>query len=102
MEPSKANEALNFIIDRFGRRVNLISRQIVSRGISFDTHNPGDGLLLGQLQALNEGYSIFNTLAFAEGIHPLVAYVELCRCAGQRGFGGCVRCSRDKPGSTSP
>lgn len=74
---------LQEVFDRFGERVNLISRQIVSRGISFDTHNPGDGLLLGQLQALNQGYAALNTLAFAEGIHPLKAYVELCRCVGQ-------------------
>ena len=55
----------------------------MSRGISFDTHNPGDGLLLGQLHSLNQGYSTLNTLAFADGVHPLTAYLDLCRCAGQ-------------------
>lgn len=88
---------LQEIFDRFGRRVNLISRQVVSRGISFDTHNPGDGLLLGQLQALNEGYAVLNTFAFAEGIHPLDAYLELCRCAGQLAIFNETRKAPDLP-----
>jgi type VI secretion system protein ImpJ len=88
---------LQEIYDRFGRRVNLISRQIVSRGISFDTHNPGDGLLLGQLQALNEGYAVLSALAFAEGIHPFDAYLELCRAAGQLAIFTDTRKSPDLP-----
>jgi type VI secretion system protein ImpJ len=88
---------LQEIFDRFGRRVNLLSRQIVSRGISFDTHNPGDSLLLGQLHALNQGYALLNTMAFAEGVHPLPAYLELCRYAGQLAIFTTTRKAPDLP-----
>ena len=88
---------LQEVFDRFGRRVNLLSRQIVSRGITFDTHNPGDGLILGQLHALNQGFSLLNTLAFAEGIHPLTAYLDLCRYAGQMAIFTATRKAPDLP-----
>ncbi len=55
----------------------------MTRGISFDTRNAGDGLVLTQLHALNEAYAYLKVLAFAEGIHPFRAYLELCRFAGK-------------------
>ena len=39
--------------------------------------------MLGQLTALNEAYALLNAMAFAEGIHPLQAYWEMCRIVGQ-------------------
>jgi type VI secretion system protein ImpJ len=91
------NGILQEIFDRFGKRVARIGRQVVSRGISFDTRNPGDGLLLGQLHSLNQGYALLNTLAFAEGIHPLTAYLDLCRYAGQLAIFTEVRKAPDLP-----
>ena len=32
---------------------------------------------------LNEASTVLNTIAFAEGIHPFTAYLELCRLVGQ-------------------
>ena len=32
---------------------------------------------------LNEAYAVLTNIAFLEGIHPLVAYQELCRLVGQ-------------------
>jgi type VI secretion system protein ImpJ len=32
---------------------------------------------------MNEGYALLGVLVFAEGIHPLRAYLELCRLVGQ-------------------
>lgn len=73
---------LQAIFDRLGRKMDLFSKQVASRGISFDTRNPGDGLLLAQLHALNKAYPQLNIVGFAEGFHPLGAYTELCRLAG--------------------
>ncbi len=74
---------LQAIYDRFGRKIAKLAAQMVTRGISFDTRNPGDALLLGQLQCLNETHAFLNVLAFADGVHPLEAYLELCRAAGK-------------------
>jgi type VI secretion system protein ImpJ len=65
-----------------GRMENLAGK-VITRGISFETHNPGDNVLLGRLAILNEASTVLNTIAFAEGVHPFPAYVELCRLVGQ-------------------
>ena len=64
-----------------GRR--LWPTKVVTRGITFETNNPGDNKLLGRLAVLNEATAVLNTMAFAEGIHPFTAYLELCRFVGQ-------------------
>jgi type VI secretion system protein ImpJ len=71
------------IFDRFGRKLAKLAAQVVTRGISFDTRNPGDALVLSQLHTLNESYSLLKVIAFADGVHPLPAYTELCRLAGK-------------------
>ena len=37
-------------------------------------------MMLGEL---NQAYSTLAVLAFAQGVHPFVAYIELCRIVGQ-------------------
>jgi type VI secretion system protein ImpJ len=74
---------LQVIYDRIGKKLDLLAAQISSRGISFGSQAPGDALLFGQLQALNEAYAVLHILSFAQGVHPLPAYLELCRLVGQ-------------------
>jgi type VI secretion system protein ImpJ len=81
--PPLATGILQVTYDRLGKKIEQLARQMVSRGISFDTRNPGDAVLVGQLQELNRAYATLEVLAFAEGIHPLRAYLELCRLVGQ-------------------
>ncbi len=74
---------LQDLFDRFGNRMTKLAELSLSRGITFDTHNPGDGALLGQLAVLNEACAALNTLGWAEGVHPFQAYLELCRIVSQ-------------------
>lgn len=74
---------LQVTYDRLGDKIEKLSKQMNSRGISFDTRNPGDAVIRGQLQQLNQAYGTLEVLAFAPGIHPLNAYLELCRLVGQ-------------------
>jgi type VI secretion system protein ImpJ len=71
------------VYDRIGRKIELLSSQILSRGIALDTQAAGDALLVGQLRSLNEAYAHWGVLAFARGVHPLTAYAELARLIGQ-------------------
>ena len=78
-----AVDILQYLFHRLSARQVSLANQILSRGITHETHNPGDNVLLGQLAVLNEASAVLNTIAFAEGIHPLPAYLELCRIVGQ-------------------
>ena len=70
------------IYDRIGKKLELLSSQIVSRNITFDSGGQGDRLLFEQLRSMNEAYAPLGTMLFAQGVHPLDAYLELCRIVG--------------------
>lgn len=74
---------LQSIYDRIGRKIEKLAGQAVSRGLSLDSIAPGDALIFAQLRELNEAYATLTNIAFLEGVHPLVAYQELCRLVGQ-------------------
>jgi type VI secretion system protein ImpJ len=64
-------------------RMDNLANKVLTRGITFETNNPGDNVLLGRLAVLNEATAVLHTIAFAQGIHPLTAYLEMCRLVGQ-------------------
>lgn len=74
---------LRAIYDRIGTKIDLLAGQMLSRGISMDSYSMEDVRIVGQLRVLNEAYTVLMILAFAEGVHPLEAYLELCRLVGQ-------------------
>jgi type VI secretion system protein ImpJ len=74
---------LRTIYDRIGKKIELLASQVVTRGITLDSHGQGDGRIVGQLSRLNEAHALLGNMAFVEGIHPLPAYLELCRLVGQ-------------------
>src|SRR5205823_556513 len=82
---------LQAIYDRIGKKIELLASQVVTRGISFDSHAQGDPLILAQLRELNEAYARLGVMAFAEGVHPLTAYLELARIVGQPAIFGATR-----------
>jgi type VI secretion system protein ImpJ len=71
------------IYDRVGKKIEVLAAQITTRQIGFDSLSQGDPLLFAQLRMLNEGYATLTVPAFAQGVHPIVAYMELCRIVGQ-------------------
>jgi type VI secretion system protein ImpJ len=77
--------------DRIGRKIDLVSDQVVSRGVNFDSHGQGDVLLFAQLRALNEAFCVLGVLGYAQGTHPLTAYLELSRLVGQLAIFGDTR-----------
>jgi type VI secretion system protein ImpJ len=84
-------DLLQNLFDRIGKKIELLSGQVVSGGINFDSHGQGDALILAQLRALNEGSAVLGILSYALGVHPLQAYLELCRLAGQLAIFGAGR-----------
>jgi type VI secretion system protein ImpJ len=88
---------LQAIYDRLGRKIELLAGQVVTRGITFDSQTQGDRLLFEQLRVLNEAYAYLGILVFAQGVHPLHAYLELCRLVGQLAIFGAGRRPPDLP-----
>jgi type VI secretion system protein ImpJ len=77
---------LQHIYDLMGRKIETLTGQAVSRGISLDNLDSlsQKGVLnFAQLRVFNEAYAYLSNLAFVEGIHPLPVYLELCRLVGQ-------------------
>jgi type VI secretion system protein ImpJ len=85
-------DILQNIFFRLNKKIEVLASQVISRGISFDSHSQGDGRRLAQLSAMNEAYALLGNLAFIPGIHPVEAYLELCRLVGKLAiFGDTVR-----------
>jgi len=82
---------LEAVYDRIGKKIESLARQVVSRNISFDSRQRGAAMRLAQLDVVNEAYTLLNVVAFAAGVHPLVAYLELCRLVGQLAIFGEAR-----------
>ncbi|MBM3994733.1 MAG: type VI secretion system baseplate subunit TssK [Planctomycetes bacterium] len=74
---------LQAMYHHYSQRADDRAGKVISRRITFETNRPGDQELLGRLMVLNEATAVLNTIAFAEGIHPFMAYLELCRLVGQ-------------------
>jgi type VI secretion system protein ImpJ len=78
-----ADGILQWLFHHLGSRMDGLATKAVTRGITFETQNPGDNRLLGRLAVLNEASTVLNTIAFAQGVHPFTAYLELCRIVGK-------------------
>jgi type VI secretion system protein ImpJ len=85
------------LYDRIGKKVDLIANQVVSAGVDFNTRVAGDLQTLFQLHVLNEALSVLGVLGFAQGVHPLACYTELCRLAGELAIFGPTRRPPDLP-----
>lgn len=88
---------LHPIYDRIGKKIELLSTQVVSRNIGFDSSAQGDRLILQQLRELNEAYAYFGVQFFAQGEHPLNVYIELCRLVGKLAVFGSTRRTPELP-----
>ncbi len=82
---------LQSLCDRIGKKIEVLSGQVVARGIGFDSTSQGAALLFAQLRALNEVYPYLRVLSFAAGVHPFTAYVELCQLIGKLAVFGPTR-----------
>ncbi len=91
---------LQHVYDRIGRKVEKLAGQAVSRGITLDTLDSlsqKGNLSFAQLRVFNEALAYLSNLAFVGGIHPLMAYLELCRLVGQLSIFHATRRPPDLP-----
>lgn len=81
--PGLGRDIVRAIFDIIGRKIEVLSQQVVNRGIGLDSHYPGDADRILMLAQLNAAYNTLGVVAFAADVHPREAYTELCRVLGQ-------------------
>ncbi len=81
--PPLGRDVVRAIYDILGKKIEVLSEQVINRGITLVSQEPGDLDRLFMLNELNASYSVLQVLAFAGGIHPITAYAELCRLVGR-------------------
>jgi type VI secretion system protein ImpJ len=74
---------LQQVYHRIGKLVKQRAQQVRSRRITFDSQSPGDRQIFEGLRVLNEASAYLGIMAQASGVHPLPAYLELCRLVGR-------------------
>lgn len=80
--PALGWDIVRAIYDIVGEKIAVLSQRVVDRGVTLASQEPGDLEDLLLLATLNGAYGALRCLAFASGVHPLVAYTELCRLVG--------------------
>lgn len=77
------SSVLRAIFDSIGSRIQTLSDTIGEKKITLSSQSQGDLEKMLLLHSLNEAYGELSVVAFAAGIHPLVAYTTLCRIIGR-------------------
>jgi type VI secretion system protein ImpJ len=95
--PPLGRDVVRAIYDLIGQRIEIRSEQIINRGVSMVSHDVRDLERLFMLKELNAAYTTLSVLAFARGVHPFLAYTELCRIVGQLSIFGKARRPPDVP-----
>ena len=81
--PQLSRDIVRAVYDMIGQKIDVLSEQVKNRGIGLDSRHPGDLDRVLMLSQLNGAYAALGVLSFAKGVHPLIAYTELCRIAGE-------------------
>jgi type VI secretion system protein ImpJ len=80
--PPLGRDIIRAIYDIIGKKIEVLATQIKTRSISLASDTPGDVERVLMLAKLNESYATLTMLAFAQGVHPYLAYSELVRIVG--------------------
>jgi type VI secretion system protein ImpJ len=81
--PELGRGIVRAVYDVIGQKIEVLSQQVINRGVGLDSRHPGDLDRILMLSELNRASAVLGVLAFAQGVHPFTAYAELCRIAGQ-------------------
>ncbi|NQT36229.1 MAG: type VI secretion system baseplate subunit TssK [Planctomycetes bacterium] len=81
--PPLGRDIVRAIHDIIGQKIEVLSQQVLNRNVTLVSQEPGDLDRLLMLSQLNAASTALGVLAFASGVHPLLAYTELCRIVGQ-------------------
>lgn len=81
--PGLGRDIVRAVYDILGQKIEVLSHQVSDRAIGFAAADASDVNRMLMLAELNAASSALAVLAFAQSVHPLVAYTELARIVGQ-------------------
>lgn len=81
--PVLRDEIIGSIYNQIGSTVETLAAQMIDRGVAFESGHREDVERIYKLHVLNTALGYLRNLPFVRGVHPLVAYMELCRLVGQ-------------------
>jgi type VI secretion system protein ImpJ len=70
------------IYDYLGGASEREAQQMLDHGVSFESGGRSDLELILKLQSINASLGALQQIAFSRGVHPFIAYAELCRIVG--------------------
>ena len=73
---------LGNINDQLGSLADQLARNMLDRGVAFESGHREDLERIFKLHSLNVALGYLVNLPFVRGLHPLTAYMELCRVVG--------------------
>lgn len=76
------NDIIGNIYNQIGGMIELLSAQMVDRGVAFESGHREDLERIFKLLTLNTASGLLNNLPFVRGVHPLTAYTDLCGIVG--------------------
>lgn len=80
--PVLRDDVIDSICSQIGSRVEAMTRQMFDRGVAFESGHREDLEIIFKLHSLNMALGYLWNLPHVKGIHPLTAYMELCRVVG--------------------
>jgi type VI secretion system protein ImpJ len=80
--PPLSLDIVRSIYDVIGEKIEVLGARVRERGVTLSSPDPGDLDDLLRLNARNAAQGALHCLTFARGVHPFVAYAELCRVVG--------------------
>jgi type VI secretion system protein ImpJ len=80
--PPLSLDIVRAIYDIVGEKIEVLGGRVRERGVTLASPDPGDLDDLLMLTTLNEAQAVLHCLTFAKGVHPFLAYTELCRVVG--------------------
>lgn len=80
--PYLQERILSSVYDRFGSLADQFARVMNDRGVAFESGHREDLERIFKLNAVNTALGSLWNLPRAQGVHPFLAYSELCRIVG--------------------
>ena len=80
--PILRENIIDSICSQIGSRVESQTRQMFDRRVAFESGHREDLEIIFQLHSLNTALGYLWNLPHVMGVHPLAAYMELCRVVG--------------------
>lgn len=80
--PPLSHDIVRAIYDIIGQKIEVLAEQVLNRGMTLGSQEPGDLERVHMLSALNVATASLGDVAFVQGVHPFLVYQTLRQVVG--------------------